>query len=72
MTAEPFMCKTDMRGLAKHHSLKFIATEQAAIFNELGVRTGCNIVMVNNFLTMNLNFSIKGKIYKACVKSYSL
>lgn len=44
------MCKTDMRGLAEHHSLKFIATEQAAIFNELGVRTGCNIVMFNNFM----------------------
>lgn len=56
------MCKTDMRGLAKHHSLKFIATEQAAIFNELGVRTGCNIVMFNNFLTMNLNYSIEVKM----------
>lgn len=60
-----------MRGLAEHHSLKFMATEQAAIFNELGVRTGCNIVMFNNFLTMNLKDSIEGKVYKACVKSYS-
>lgn len=65
------MCKTDMRGLAEHHSLKFMATEQAAIFNELGVRTGCNIVMFNNFLTMNLKDSIEGEVYKACVKSYS-
>lgn len=62
MTAEPFMCKTDMRGLAEHHSLRFMATEQAAIFNELGVRTGCNIVMFNNFLTMNLNYSIEVKM----------
>lgn len=60
-----------MRGLAEHHSLTFMATDQAVIFNESGVRTAFTTVMFNNFPTMNSKDGIEGKVYKVRVKSYS-
>lgn len=56
MTVEPFTCKSDATGEVKHHILTFKAADQAAVLDELGVRTCCSQIQEDtNTPTVKIN-----------------
>lgn len=56
MTVEPFTCKSDATGEVKHHILTLKAADQAAVLDELGVRTCCSQIQEDtNTPTVKIN-----------------